>query len=161
MPDDFKRILVALAAEDVRHLVVGGMAVIEYGGASFTQDLDLCYERSDDNLKRLAKVLIALKASLRGAPEGLPFKPDAPTLKAGLNFTLTTEAGSLDVLGELAGVGGYEELIPRASTAKIYGVKVRVIGLEDLIRAKRAAGRPKDKLHLLELEELRKLKKRS
>ena len=82
MPDDFKRILGALAAEEVRYLVVGGMAVIEYGGASFTQDLDLCYERSDDNLRRLANVLIALKASLRGAPSGLPFKPDAPTLKA-------------------------------------------------------------------------------
>ena len=161
MPDDFKRILVALAAEEVRYLVVGGMAVIEYGGASFTQDLDLCYERSDGNLRRLANVLVTLKAALRGAPPGLPFKPDAPTLKAGLNFTLTTEAGDLDILGELEGVGGYEDLAARATRAAIYGVRVRVIGQEDLIRATKAAGRPKVKLHLLELEELKKLRKRS
>lgn len=159
MSADFARILKLLHAEGVRFVVIGGMAAIEHGGSQFTDDLDICYDRSDGNLERLAKVSDALGARLRGAPEGLPFRPDAPTLKAGLNFTFTTESGDLDVLGEVGGIGFYERVNAGAVDATVSGVPIRVISLEDLIAAKKHAGRPKDRNHLLELEELLKEKR--
>ena len=160
MTDDFEQIVLRLVAEEVRFVVVGGMAAISHGSATVTQDLDICYERSKGNLERLSKVLIGLHATLRGAPKGLPFKPDAATLEAGLNFTFDTSAGAFDVLGEMAGLGGYPDIASRAVQGDLLGSRVLILDLDDLIRAKKVAGRPKDKLHLLELEDLRRLKRK-
>ena len=160
MPADFKTLLEALAAEKVRYVVIGGMAAIEHGAAILTSDLDLCYERSPENLQRLAKVLAGLKVTLRGAPKDLPFRMDAETLQAGLNFTFDSVAGPVDTLGEVQGVGGFAEVDAHAIDARVYGVRVRVMGLDDLIRAKKSAGRRKDKLQLLELEDLLRIKKK-
>jgi hypothetical protein len=61
---------------------------------------DVVYARDLENLERLARTLEPLGPYLRGAPKGLPFRLDVPTLQRGLNFTLTTPAGDLDLLGE-------------------------------------------------------------
>ena len=115
-----------------------------HGSARTTQDLDVCYARDDPNLERLADALAPLHPVLRGAPQGLPFQLDVATLRTGLNFTLSTDAGDLDILGELTGVGGYRALIATAETVDLYGRKVRVMDLSSLERAKRSAGRLKD-----------------
>lgn len=96
-------------------------------------------------------------ATLRGAPPGLPFRVDAETLRTGLNFTLSTDVGDLDLLGELIGVGGYDALAPTADTMEVYGRTVRVMSLDALERAKRASGRIKD---LADLEMILALKDR-
>ncbi len=153
---DFQTLLKRLTESEVRFIVVGGMAMVSHGSAYVTADLDICYERSDGNLKALAAALEPLRPYLRGAPSGLPFRLDPSTLKAGLNFTLTTDAGDLDLLGEVKGVGRFDDALPRSVEYEIYGCAIRVMGLEDLIRAKQAAGRDKDLLHLKELRELRK-----
>jgi hypothetical protein len=95
---------------------------------------------------------------MRGAPPGLPFRFDPPTIQAGLNFTLTTDLGDLDVLGEVSGIGFYDKVLAMSEEKEVYGLMVRVLSLDGLIAAKKAAGRTKDKLHLLELEELKKLR---
>jgi hypothetical protein len=92
---------------------------------------------------------------LRGAPPGLPFVLDVPTLRNGLNFTLTTKLGDLDLLGEVAGGGTYKELLPRTFVVEAFGVKFRCVDLPTLIKLKRAAGRPKDLEAIAELEALR------
>ena len=153
---DFRTILKRLTESEVKFIVVGGMAMVSHGSAYVTADLDICYERSDGNLKALAAALEPLRPYLRGAPSGLPFRLDPSTLKAGLNFTLTTDAGDLDLLGEIKGVGRFDDALPRSVEYEIYGCAIRVMGLDDLIRAKQAAGRDKDLLHLKELRELRK-----
>jgi hypothetical protein len=91
---------------------------------------------------------------LRGAPAGLPFLWDAETLRRGLNFTLTTDLGDLDLLGEMSGVGGYDQVRPNAVNKTVFGVECAVLSLSDLIVAKRAAGRTKDLEALVELEAL-------
>ena len=96
-----------------------------------------------------------MRPYLRGAPPGLPFRLDVPTLEAGLNFTLTTEFGELDLLGEVAGGGRYEDLLLEADTLDLFGLTCRCLGLDALIRVKRAAGRPKDFEAIAELEALR------
>ncbi len=74
-----------------------------------------------------------------------------------LNITLVTDAGSLDLLGEAPGAGPFEELWERAVVVEIDGSSVRVASVDDLIAMKTAAGRPKDKDHVLELRALREL----
>ena len=88
----------------------------------------------------------------RGAPAGLPFRFDEATLQAGLNFTLTTKIGDIDLLGEIVGGRTYEELAPHTIEVNVFGLKCRCLDLETLIRVKRAAGRPKDLEAISELE---------
>ena len=158
MPErvDFQRLLHQLTEKKVKFIVVGGMAMVSHGSAFVTADLDICYERSDVNLEALAQALQPLRPYLRGAPRGLPFRLDGPTLKAGLNFTLTTDAGDLDILGEVKGVGRYEDTLPGSVEFEIYGRAIRIMGLDDLIQAKEAAARDKDRVHVKELRELKK-----
>lgn len=73
----------------------------------------------------------------------------------GLNFTLTTSIGDVDLLGEIAGGGGYDALLPHTVELSAFGHACRCIDLEMLIRVKRAAGRPKDLEAIAELESLR------
>jgi hypothetical protein len=87
----------------------------------------------------------------------VPFLLDAKTLHAGDRFTFATDVGPLDIMGAPDGVpGGFEELDRTASDVDLGdGFVVRVTALEDLMRMKRAAGRPKD---LIELEVLGSLR---
>lgn len=141
----------------VRFVLVGGLAMIAHGSAYVTKALDVCYDRTEANLQALAEALAPLHPYLRGVPAGLPFKLDVPTLHSGLNFTLTTDQGDLDLLGELSGLGVYDQVAAAAQEQTIFAMPMLVLTLDGLITAKKAAGRTKDQLHLLELLELKKL----
>lgn len=146
-----------LGRHRVRYVLIGGLAAITHGAPSVTQDVDLCYARDDENLRRLADALVEANAELRNADPGLPIRLDARMLKAGDAFTFTTDVGWLDLLGTPAGTSGYEDLARTADTFDVFGYRVLVASLEDLIRMKRAAGRPKDLLMLEELGALREV----
>ena len=156
MAADFPRLLEALAQHKVDYVIVGGVALVLHGSSRVTQDLDICYARHPANLAALAAALSAFRPTLRGAPPDLPFRVDAATLNSGLNFTLSSDAGDIDLLGELSGVGGYDALAASAETMDLYGRQVRVMDLDALERAKRAAGRLKDLADLAEIVEIRK-----
>ncbi len=155
---DFAELFRRLAEEQVEFVVVGGLAVISHGHVRATLDLDICYARTPQNLDRVVRALATLHPKLRGAPPELPFFWDAKTLRNGLNFTLTTTAGDIDLLGEVTGLGGYGEMALRAEVVDLYGAQVRILSLGDLIRSKAAAGRAKD---LVDLEALRRLESMS
>jgi len=137
---------------EVKCAIIGGVASILYRSTILTNDLDVCYARDPANLERLAKALHSVNAKLRNAPPDLPFLLDADTLRHGLNFTFTTDVGSLDLLGEVRGVGGYPEVVTEATTFELFGYLFPVIELSKLIVAKRTAGRPKDLIAVAELE---------
>jgi hypothetical protein len=147
-----EKLLAALQRGGVEFIIVGGVAARAHGSSRLTDDLDICYARNAANLARIVKALTPLKPYLRGAPPGLPFDWSADTLRAGLNFTLTTTAGSLDLLGEIIGGGGYEDLSPHTLTIKIFGREAQLLDLPWLIHVKRAAGRSKDLEVVAELE---------
>jgi hypothetical protein len=158
---DFERLLAVLAQGQVEYIVIGGFAATAHGSAYLTADLDVVYRRTPQNLERLAGSLATLHPYLRGAPAGLPFRLDVDTLRRGLNFTLVTAAGDLDLIGEAAGGGTYEALLPRSERRDLFGLEVRFVDLETLIRLKRAAGRPKDLERVAELEALREERDRN
>ena len=151
---DLERALQELHRGGVEFIIVGGAAATIHGSARVTQDLDLVYARTPENIARLAAALAPHSPYLRGAPPGLPFRWDAETIRRGLNFTLTTTLGDLDLLGEIVGGGGYGDLLSHSQVVKLSGSEYRCLGLARLIHVKRAAGRPKDLEAVAELEAL-------
>jgi predicted nucleotidyltransferase len=151
---DFRAALAALTGSDVQFIIVGGAAATAHGAARLTQDLDVVYGRSPENLGRLVRALGPHAPYLRGAPPGLPFRFDEATLARGLNFTLTTGIGDIDLLGEIVGGGSYQDLLPDTVELVVFGVRCRCLALAKLIAVKRAAGRPKDFESIAELEAL-------
>jgi len=151
---DFAALLRTLDGAGIRFIVVGGAAATAHGSARLTQDLDVVYDRARENVERLVSALAPYHPYPRGAPPGLPFQWDATTISRGLNFTLTTDLGDLDLLGEIVGGGGFDDLLPHAVELTVFGLRIQCLGLQRLIDVKRAAGRPKDFEALAELEAL-------
>jgi hypothetical protein len=153
---DYEALIGALTDAHADFVIVGAVAMVLHGSPRVTRDLDICYARDAANLKALAAALAPFRPTLRGAPPDLPFKLDARTLQSGLNFTLSSSAGDIDLLGEISGLGGFAVVRRLSVPMTIYGRAVHVLSLDGLERAKRAAGRLKDVADLAEILELRK-----
>ncbi len=150
-------ILRALARHGVDFVVIGGIAMVAQGSSRNTFDLDVTHATDGANLDALGAALVELGARSRGVEEEEPFVPDAATLRRTWILTLSTNAGSLDVLAAPPGAPSYEELRRRALRILVADVAVLVASLDDLEAMKRTAGRPKDRLDLEEIEAIRRL----
>jgi hypothetical protein len=154
MTPDLLGFVRVLSGGGVDYIIVGGVAAGIHGALRTTLDLDIVYSRDPANVDRLVAALEPFQPYLRGAPAGLPFRLDAQTVFRGLNFTLTTSLGDLDLIGDITGGGGYEALKPSTDLVELEGYTCRVVSLRKLIALKRAAGRGKDREALAELEAL-------
>jgi hypothetical protein len=161
MTPDLLGFVRVLSAARVDYIIVGGVAGGIHGALRTTLDLDVVYHRGRDNIERLVAALAPYAPYLRGAPSGLPFRLDTETMLRGLNFTLTTSLGDLDLLGEVTGGGTFDDLKPAAETVALEGFQCLVVSLSTLIALKRAAGRGKDREALAELEALLEERDRS
>ena len=157
---NFQRLITLLTDAEVEFVVIGGLAATVHGSAYVTYDVDVCYDRSPRNVERLCRALAGIHPKLRGAPPDVPFRFDPPAVLAGLNFTLDTDLGALDLLGEVAPLGEFPQIAEHSEMAELFGFRVRVLSLEALIQTKQTAGRRKDLLVIPELEALLELKKR-
>ena len=151
---DFERVIRIFSEAGIECVIVGGLAATIHGSARLTQDVDFVYARDRANVGRLVAALKPYFPYLRGAPPGLPFEWSEATIERGLNFTLTTALGDIDLLGEITGGGDYHALVPHSVDVEMFALRCRCLDLPGLIRAKRAAGRPKDIEALAELEAL-------
>jgi predicted nucleotidyltransferase len=144
----------ALCDAGVEFVIIGGWSAILHGSAFMTNDLDVCFSRTTENLKRIVGALAPYHPRLRDLPVGLPFIWDESTLRNGTVFTLTTDLGAVDLLAEVAGLGSFDEVRAGSVSVDAFGRRVRTLDLKSLIQAKRAAGREKDLRALPELESL-------
>lgn len=151
---DFDALIGVLGEAGVEFIIVGGLAATIHGSSRLTQDIDVVYARSNENIERLAAALEPHAPYLRGAPPDLPFDWCGATIRRGLNFTLTTKLGDIDLLGEITGGGGYDDLFTHSMVVDLFGYECRCLDLAWLIKTKRAAGRPRDLEAIAELEAL-------
>jgi hypothetical protein len=99
-----------LIQHQVEFVIVGGVAISAHGSSYLTYDLDVAYARTRDNLKRIVAALAPYQPRPRDFPTDLPFVWGEQTINQGTNFTLTTDLGNIDLLGEVAGLGTYEQV---------------------------------------------------
>src|SRR5882757_2647374 len=154
MAVDLAQIIPPLVRAKVDFILIGGMAAILHGSARVTFDVDLVYSRSDENIQRLSNALASHDPYLRDTPPGFPFVWDARTIRSGLNFTLTTSLGDIDLFGEVTGGDTYQDLLPHSFEVDACGVRFKCVDLPTLIHIKEAAGRPKDYEAVAELRVL-------
>jgi hypothetical protein len=151
---NFPQVIQSLVDTRVEFVIIGGWSAILHGSSHTTRDLDLCFARSRVNLQRLALALAPFHPRLRDLPPDLPFVWDETTLRNGTTFTLSTDLGSVDLLAEVAGVGGFAEVKAVSVQLDAFDRRIWTLDLPALIQAKKAAGRQKDLQILPELEGL-------
>jgi hypothetical protein len=143
---DAEELFACLDRHGVRYVLIGGLAAVLHGSPLPTVDADVCPASDPENLTRLASALAELEARIRtpDVPEGVRFPYDATFLGGVAPLNLVTRAGDLDLSFTPAGTSGFLDLQASAVPMPIRGVTVAVASLEDVIRSKTAANRPKD-----------------
>lgn len=149
-------IFACLDRHGVRYVLIGGLAAVLHGSPLPTLDADICPSAEPDNLARLAAALAELGARIRtpDTPEGVAFPHHAGFLAGVQLLNLVTRCGDLDLSFQPAGTGGFSDLASRAVEVRIGDLEVPVAALEDVIRSKEAANRPKDHRMLPVLRQL-------
>jgi hypothetical protein len=146
-PLDLSRLLATLARHDVDYVVIGGVATQVHGHRRTTMDLDLIPDPAPENLRRLSAALEVLEAR-PGDPEladGELSHADPDRLAvAAVVPPMSTRHGQVHILKEPKGARSFEQLREAALVVQLDGVEIAIASLDDLIRMKRAAGRPSD-----------------
>lgn len=153
---DIQGILETLEEAGVEFIVIGGVAVGFHGYVRATKDLDVVPAPDRRNLERLVAVLRDLSASLDGAGEfeagELPDPLDVDALAQGGNWVLQTRLGRFDIMQWIGDAELWSMLDPSAVEVEMDGMRLRIVGFEDLVALKEQAGRPSD---LEDIERLR------
>jgi len=148
---ELNRLLQRLCDADIEFVIVGGFAAMLHGSSMLTRDLDVCAVLTDSNVARLRDVFRDLRPTHRLLPQRLSFldnpQPGVPLS----NVYLQTDLGPLDILGSITGVGEFDDVRKNAVEFELFGRKVFVMSLDDLVRAKETLGREKDRLTAREL----------
>jgi hypothetical protein len=151
-------LLTALCRAEVSFILIGGMAAVAQGSSYVTADLDIFYERQTPNYANITTALRQFNPRLRGADPGLPFVFDEITLRSGMKFTLTTDGGDLDLLGEIAGFASFQNAKTLSEEIELFQQRIWVLTLDGLIHSKEATGRPKDLRLVPEIKALKALR---
>lgn len=152
---DARKLFAALARHEVEYVTIGGIAIQAHGGLRVTQDLDIGIATSADNLEHLAAALADLDARVLG-PDGQRSEsvPTAALLGSSDQWHLVTDHGRLDVVAFAAHLGSFDEIRARAHPTPLGDLTVPIASREDLLKMKRAAGRPQDQADVKLLEAL-------
>jgi hypothetical protein len=162
-PLDPEQLLKTLKRHKVDFVLIGALAARLYGFPRLTADADITPAGDLPNLERLAAALNDLHAKVytESVPEGLSFDCSAKTLARARMWNLVTKAGRVDIAFEPAGVEAYGDLTKDAEHFEAFGVRFLVASLDDIIRSKEAAGRPKDVDDVVLLRALKQTRKKS
>jgi hypothetical protein len=151
-PLDAERIFAVLDSHKVEYIVIGGIAVQVYGHVRMTNDIDLIPSPKPQNLKHLAAALEELEARVLN-PGSEHLKIDAQMLPRATLWQLTTRHGDIDVLHDAPGAAPFQQLRERALQVTLGDHAIPIASRDDLIKMKRAAGRPIDLADIAALTE--------
>ncbi len=140
---DYEELFCALNAHKIKYLVVGAHAVAFYAQPRFTKDLDVWVPTALNDSKQVYQALKAYGAPLHGVTPKDFARP-------GTFLQIGVAPVRVDILTEVSGLTAQEAWKRRVKTR--YGTtSIAVLGLDELIKAKQASGRPQDKLDLAKL----------
>lgn len=142
---DFRDMLSAFSDRQVEYLLVGGYALAVHGLPRATGDLDLWIRPTPENARRAMDALQQFGAPLMDLREEDLCTP-------GTVFQIGVAPCRVDILTAIDGVT-FDEAWPNRQEIEVEGVRLRVLGRDDLIRNKRASGRSRDRADVERLEE--------
>lgn len=148
---DLNQLLRFLLESRLDFVLVGGLAGVVHGSSQVTQDLDICLLIKAEVVEELRRLLAPLHPKHRMTPLKLSFLTEPREISSIKNLYLDTDLGPLDIVSEVKGVGNCERVKGCAVGVRLFGFSCKVISLDDLIAAKSAMGRAKDKAALIEL----------
>jgi predicted nucleotidyltransferase len=148
-------LLQRLHASGVEFVIIGGVAAITHGSPMTTEDLDVCAPLTQENAQSIIEAFGDAHPRWRMRADLPIITPDDHHLVGIKNLYLATDFGQLDILGELPDVCTYAELAARAVDVNFGELPCRLIDIDTLIAAKRAAGRPHDLRTIAFLEEIK------
>jgi len=150
---DYESLIRILVNAKVNMVVVGALSMVIRGADYSTFDMDICYEKSPENIQRLCRVLAPHCPIIRSA-----FNDIAHLLANNQQSeSFSTDFGKIDMLANVSGLGDYNDVTQFATTVELEGVVVQALTLDGLIKAKEAANRPKDQAHLITLRALKQM----
>lgn len=160
MRSDFFNLLERLVSTGVDFVIVGGFAGVVHGCTFVTQDIDICCNFAPANLLRLQKALSGLHPVRRMTHSRKKLVLTEKTCGQFKNLYLDTDIGQMDCVSFVEGLGKYEKVKESSVLVEVEGIQVRVLSIDDLIRAKKAMNRPRDREAILQLRAIKKLKER-
>lgn len=157
---ELNKILKLLLQNRVEFILVGGLAAVTYGASTMTQDVDVCFSFHAENVEAILRALRRIHPRVR-AGSGIVslYEYTVERLCRLRNLYLKTDWGELDLLGEIKGVGNFEEVKKTSIEVTLFDHACRILSIDSLIQSKQAMNRPKDKQVVLELKVLRRKKR--
>ena len=152
---NYETLIKNLSRHEVEFIIVGGFAAVIHGVTLVTKDLDLCIPFSQKNCQSLLKALKELKPFHRMDFNKKTLEDSAENLCKYNNLYLGTNAGTLDLLGTIKGLGNYQELQPYTVETKLYGYSCKVADIEALIKSKKEMSSFKDQQTVIQLEAIK------
>jgi hypothetical protein len=144
MPQNDKALLQRLVEQKVEFVVIGGICGVLHGVSLVTLELEICCRFSRENLRRIETAVKDLHPRHRLTANKLPLELTDELCDRLKNVYLTTDLGILDCLGEVSGLGNYEQVLQHSITHKMSYGEFQILSLNALIASKEAAGREKD-----------------
>ena len=162
MKHGFLNLVERLKKAGVKFVLVGGFAGVVHGCTYVTQDIDICCDFSDANLLALQKALKDLHPVHRMTPQRLKLKLTAESCTRFKNLYLDTDIGQVDCLASIQGLGDYEDVKNLSEIRDLGGgLRIHVLTIDSLIKARKAMNRPRDREAVLQLEAIKKMQKKS
>jgi predicted nucleotidyltransferase len=161
MTPDFSQLIARLTDAGFEFVIIGGYAAVTHGSSQVTRDLDVCAVLTEASIDRLRRALAEWNPRHRLTSQRLSFLEFPPTSENLQNLYLETDVGVIDILSSVLGVGDFQRIKSKSEMLEVDGRALRVIALEDLIAAKDAMGRDKDRMTAMELRIIGEKRKRS
>ena len=158
MTQDFLSLLFRLNKEDVKFVIIGGFAGVVHGCTFVTQDIEVCYESTTENLLRLQNTLADIHPVHRMTPERLKLELTRENCKDYKNLYLDTDIGQLDCISFVQGIGDFKKALQSSQVIEVENHKLNVLRIEALIEARKALNRPRDREAIIQLEAIKKIK---
>lgn len=139
----------------VDFVIIGGVAAVLHGSTLLTRDLDVCIPLGAESLMKLQAALRSLNPRVKTSVGLVPLELDVTRAGQLRNIYISTDEGRLDCLGYVDGLGDYAAVLRESQEIQLGRRRVRLLGIDGLIRSKEAAGRPHDMQTVAQLRAIR------
>ena len=157
MPQNDQDLLLRLQQQNVEFVIIGGVCSVLHGVSLLTQDLDICCRFTPDNLRKIEAAVKDLHPRHRLAANKIPLELTDELCARLNNLYLQTDFGTLDCVGDVAGIGDYDKCLQRSMVHEMSYGQFRILDLDAIIAAKEAVARDKD---MAAVKQLRAIKEK-